>query len=136
MFLLEVTCGRRPIFTSEQKNQVLLVDWVLEHHQNGSILDTVDPRLQGEFNREEVTIVLKLGLLCTYPLPDVRPIMRKVMHYLDHGQSPPDLSPAYITYMNLVKNEGLNSYNMNRPGLGPKMSVATISSATILQDGR
>ncbi|KAF7006531.1 hypothetical protein CFC21_021568 [Triticum aestivum] len=136
MFLLEVTCGRRPIFTSEQKNQVLLVEWVLEHHQNGSILDMADPRLQGEFNRGEVTIVLKLGLLCTYPLPNVRPIMPKVMHYLDHGQSPPELSPAYISYMDLVQNEGSNSNNMNTPEFETKMSVAAISSTTILQDGR
>ncbi|XP_037464257.1 L-type lectin-domain containing receptor kinase SIT2-like [Triticum dicoccoides] len=136
MFVLEVTCGRKPIFTDKQNNRVLLVEWVLEHHRDGSILDTVDPRLQGKFDMEEVTIVLKLGLICTYPLPDVRPIMRKVMHYLDHGQSPPDLSPAYMSYMDLVQNGGLNSNNIDTPSFEPRMSVATISSATILQDGR
>uniref|UniRef100_A0A8R7R916 non-specific serine/threonine protein kinase n=1 Tax=Triticum urartu TaxID=4572 RepID=A0A8R7R916_TRIUA len=43
VFLLEVTCGRRPIFIDEQNNRVLLVEWVLEHYHNGSMLDTVDP---------------------------------------------------------------------------------------------
>uniref|UniRef100_A0A8R7PA10 non-specific serine/threonine protein kinase n=3 Tax=Triticum urartu TaxID=4572 RepID=A0A8R7PA10_TRIUA len=59
VFLLEVTCGRKPIFIDEQNNRVLLVEWVLEHHHDGSMLDTVDPRLGREFNTEEVTIVLK-----------------------------------------------------------------------------
>nr|BAJ90277.1 predicted protein [Hordeum vulgare subsp. vulgare] len=136
MFLLEVTCGRKPIFTDKQNNRLLLVEWVLEHHRDGSILDTVDPRLQGEFNMEEVTIVLKLGLICTYPLPNMRPIMRKVMQYLVHNQSPPDLSPAYISYMSLMQNQGFNSDNMNTTCSEATTSVATVSSATILRDGR
>ena len=139
MFLLEVTCGRKPIFTGEQNNRLLLVEWVLEHHRDGSILDTVDPRLQGEFNMEEVTIVLKLGLICTYPLPNVRPIMRKVMQYLDHSQPPPDLSPTYISYimMTQMQNEGFDSHDMACSQ--PAMSVATLSgesSVTILRMGR
>ncbi|EMS62611.1 L-type lectin-domain containing receptor kinase IV.2 [Triticum urartu] len=136
MFLLEVTCGRKPIFTGEQNNRLLLVEWVLEHHRDGSILDTVDPRLQGEFSMEEVTIVLKLGLICTYPLPNVRPIMRKVMQYLVHNQLPPDLSPAYISYMSLMQSEGFNSDNMNTTCSEAAVSVATVSSATILRHGR
>ncbi|XBI88794.1 hypothetical protein VPH35_026710 [Triticum aestivum] len=139
VFLLEVTCGRRPIFIDEQNNRVLLVEWVLQHHHNGSILDTVDPRLGGEFNADEVTIVLKLGLLCTYPSPNARPIMRKVMQYLDHSQPPPDLSPTYISYimMTQMQNEGFDSHDMACSQ--PAMSVATLSgesSATILREGR
>ncbi|VAH41818.1 unnamed protein product [Triticum turgidum subsp. durum] len=139
MFLLEVTCGRKPIFIDEHNNRVLLVEWVLEHHHNGSMLDTVDPRLGQEFNTEEVTIVLKLGLLCTYPSPNARPIMRKVMQYLDHDQSPPNLSPSYISYIMMaqLQYEGFDSHNM--PCSQPIASVATVSgesSATILREGR
>ncbi|XP_044964198.1 L-type lectin-domain containing receptor kinase SIT2-like [Hordeum vulgare subsp. vulgare] len=139
VFLLEVTCGRKPIFIDEQNNRVLLVEWVLEHHHNGSMLDTVDPRLRGEFNTEEVTIVLKLGLLCTYPSPNARPIMRKVMQYLDHDQLPPDLSPAYISYIMMaqMQNGGFDSHDMACSQ--PAMSVATLSgesSVTILREGR
>ncbi|KAI5009223.1 hypothetical protein ZWY2020_010271 [Hordeum vulgare] len=139
VFLLEVTCGRRPIFIDEQNNRVLLVERVLEHHLNGSMLDAVDPRLGVEFNTQEVTMVLKLGLLCTYPSPNSRPIMRKVMQYLGHDQSPPDLSPAYISYIMMaqMQNEGFDSDNM--PRSRPTASVATLSgesSATILREGR
>ncbi|XP_044964199.1 L-type lectin-domain containing receptor kinase SIT2-like [Hordeum vulgare subsp. vulgare] len=138
VFLLEVTCGRKPIFIDDQSNRVLLVEWVLEHHHNGSMLDTVDPRLGGEFNTEEVTIVLKLGLLCTYPSPNARPIMRKVMQYLDLDQLPPDLSPAYISYIMMaqMQNERFDSHDMACSQ--PAMSVATLSgeSVTILREGR
>nr|BAJ86501.1 predicted protein [Hordeum vulgare subsp. vulgare] len=139
VFLLEVTCGRKPIFIDDQSNRVLLVEWVLEHHHNGSMLDKVDPRLRGEFNTEEVTIVLKLGLLCTYPSPNARPIMRKVMQYLDHDQLPPDLSGAYISYIMMaqMQNEGFDSHDMACSQ--PAVSVATLSgesSVTILREGR
>ncbi|XBI88788.1 hypothetical protein VPH35_026704 [Triticum aestivum] len=148
----DVTCGRRPIFINEQNNTVLLVEWLLEHHHNNSMLDTVDPRLGGEFNMEEVNIVLKLGLLCTYlsqattdpytcglSSRNARPVMRKVMQYLDHDQSPPDLSPTYISYITMtqMQNKGFDSHNMSCSQ--PASSVATMSGespVTILQEGR
>ena len=83
VFLLEVACGRRPINNSKDITKLVLVDWVLEHHRNGSILDVVDPRLMGNFNTEEATLLLKLGLLCSYPSANARPSMRKLMQYLD-----------------------------------------------------
>ncbi|XP_037481285.1 L-type lectin-domain containing receptor kinase SIT2-like [Triticum dicoccoides] len=102
VFLLEVACGRRPISISKDVTQIVLVNWVLERHRKGSILDAVDPRLMGNFNIEEVTLVLKLGLLCSYPSSSARPSMRKIVQYLDHGQSVPDLSPTYMSYNTLA----------------------------------
>ncbi|CAL5062003.1 unnamed protein product [Urochloa decumbens] len=126
VFLLEVASGRRPIDRDDCNNQIVLVDWVIEHHDNGSILDVVDPRLVGKYEREEVILVLKLGLICAHPMPNVRPSMRRVMQYLESSQSvPPDLS--------LMRNEGFDQY-VNLDGL----SIASIgsSSVTILLEGR
>jgi serine/threonine protein kinase len=139
VFLLEVVCGRRPIESGEHSNRVVLVDWVLEHHRNGSIIDTVDPRLMGKFNMEEATLVLKLGLLCTHPSPNVRPSVRKVMQYLDGIQSLPDISPTYTSYsmMALMQNEGFDSYIMSSPPSGTSIhTVSNGSSVTVLLDGR
>jgi hypothetical protein len=36
----------------------VLVDFVTECHRNGSILDAVDPRLEGKYDKEEVALVL------------------------------------------------------------------------------
>ncbi|CAL4887780.1 unnamed protein product [Urochloa decumbens] len=98
VFLLEVACGRRPIQHGDHNSRVVLVDWVLEHHRGGSILEAVDPRLAGKFDMEEAALVLRLGLLCSHPLPDARPGMRKVVQYLERGQPAPDLPPAYVSY--------------------------------------
>ncbi|VAH44461.1 unnamed protein product [Triticum turgidum subsp. durum] len=96
---------------------VVLLDWVLEHHRNGSIIDTVDPHLMGKFNTDEVTLVLKLGLLCAHPSPNVRPHVQKVMQYLDGVQLVPDLPSTYMSYsmLALMENEGFDSYIMAAP---------------------
>ena len=117
----------------------MLVDWVLEHHRSGSILDAVDPRLMGNFNTEEATILLKLGLLCAYPSPSERPSMRKVMQYLDRDQSIPDLSPTYASYSTIamMQNEGFDSYIMSCPPSNTSICIVPgESSVEILQEGR
>jgi serine/threonine protein kinase len=135
VFLLEVVCGRRPIDRDDRNNRVVLVDRVVEHHRNGSILDAVDPRLVGKYEVEETTLVLKLGLMCAHPLPNVRPGMRRVVQYLDANQPVPDLSPSYTSYsmMSLMQNEGFDSYvmssNLSKTSIG-------VSSMSVLSEGR
>ncbi|PAN24973.2 hypothetical protein PAHAL_4G230700 [Panicum hallii] len=62
MFILEVICGQRPIKINTEDGQLILVDWVLEHWHNGSLADTVDIKLQGEYDIDEACLALKLGL--------------------------------------------------------------------------
>jgi len=98
-FLLEVTCGRRPIEQYEHNNHtVVLVDWVTERWRRGLILDAADTMIPDGFNPDEVSLVLKLGLLCSHPLPNARPTMRQVMQYLDGDMVLPDLSPEYFSF--------------------------------------
>ncbi|CAL5086741.1 unnamed protein product [Urochloa decumbens] len=135
VFLLEVVCAHRPIGPSSGNDRVALVDWVIEHHQSGSILDTVDPRLVGDqYETEEVTLVLKLALMCTHPLSNFRPSMRSIMQYLDSRQSVPDPLPSYMSYSMtaLMQNDGFDSYVMssNNP------STVGASSVTDLSGGR
>ncbi|KAL6856008.1 hypothetical protein ACP4OV_018810 [Aristida adscensionis] len=135
VFLLEVVCGRRPIDCDEQNNRHVLVDWVIDHHQKGSILDVVDPRLAGKYEVEEVTLVLKLGLMCAHPLPDARPTMRRVMQYLDSSQSLPDQLPSYMSYstMALMQIQGFDSYVISSH---PSMASVASSSVSVLSGGR
>jgi serine/threonine protein kinase len=139
VFLLEVACGRRPIGSDEHNNPVVLVDWVFEHHSNGSIIDAVDSRLMGKFNMKEVTLVLTLGLLCAHPLPNARPSIRKVMQYLDSDQSLPRLSPTYMSYSKMaqMQSEGFDSIIMPcTPRVKSNRSASGESWETVLFDGR
>ncbi|KAL6841817.1 hypothetical protein ACP4OV_028329 [Aristida adscensionis] len=95
-FLLEVCCGRRPVEQDGYNNQIVLVDWVIEHWRRGSLIDAADTMVPNGFNPNEIILVLKLGLLCSHPLPNSRPTMRQVKEYLDGDMHLPNLSSTYL----------------------------------------
>ncbi|XP_062188357.1 L-type lectin-domain containing receptor kinase SIT2-like [Phragmites australis] len=128
VFLLELTSAQRPVKQNEQGNQDTLIDWVLEHWHNGLLMETVDPRLQDDYNAEEACLVLKLGLLCSHPFISSRPTMRQVMQYLEGDTPLPDLTATHFrfTMQALTRNNGFESPNMSYPDLAT--SIGTFSS--------
>ncbi|KAL5991796.1 hypothetical protein ACLOJK_012707 [Asimina triloba] len=99
VFMLEVACGRKPIEGEATLEEVMLVDWVLECCKRGDIKLAADPRLEGEFGREEMELVLKLGLVCAHPCASARPSMRQVVPWLEGGVAMAELemSPEGFT---------------------------------------
>ncbi|KAL7264397.1 hypothetical protein ACSBR1_002366 [Camellia fascicularis] len=83
VFMLEVACGRKPIEIQRLPEEMVLIDWVIENWKQGTILEASDPRLRAEYLKEEMELVLKLGLFCLHPNVAVRPSMRQVVQYLD-----------------------------------------------------
>jgi serine/threonine protein kinase len=133
MFLLEVACGQKPIKHTTEEKQVFLVDWVLEHWTNGSLSKTVDTRLRGNYNTDEVCLVLKLGLLCLHPFPSSRPSMRDVMQYLN-GEIPlPELRPTPLSLgmQGLMQDNGFNTSVMSYPQL-----MSSFNAMSDLSGGR
>jgi serine/threonine protein kinase len=112
IFIIEVTCGRRPIDNLVEDSSAILIDWVVEHWHRGSLMDTLDRRIQGNCDADEVCLVLKLGLLCAHPFCNVRPSMRQVMQYLDGERPLPELMPTNLSYSMLatMHNEGFSQY--------------------------
>ncbi|KAJ6691816.1 hypothetical protein OIU79_013741 [Salix purpurea] len=92
-FMLEMACGRKPIEPEQSAEKMILVDWVLDSWKKGDILRTCDPRLEGNYVVEEMELVLKLGLLCSFPTPAARPSMSQISQYLDGNASLPELLP-------------------------------------------
>lgn len=70
-----------------------IVKWVCECWKMASLLGARDPRLRGEISAEEVEMVLKLGLLCTNGVPELRPSMEEIVQYLNGSLKLPDISP-------------------------------------------
>ncbi|XP_015696758.1 L-type lectin-domain containing receptor kinase SIT2-like [Oryza brachyantha] len=118
-FLLEVTCGQRPVKQDTQGKQLMLVDWVLEHWHHGLLTEAVDMRLQGDYNIDEAYLVLKLALVCLHPFPTSRPSMREVVQYLDNDLPPPELAPTRLGFskLPLMQNKGFNPSVMSYPEL-------------------
>jgi interleukin-1 receptor-associated kinase 1 len=96
---LEVACGRRPFDRKFPEEQIVLLDWVWNCYENGELLKVVDSRLGNNFNEEQMTKVLLLGLLCSHPDPNARPPMGYVRQVLVGNASLPSLPLAKPTYI-------------------------------------
>jgi serine/threonine protein kinase len=129
-FILEVTCGRRPILQDANNQQVMLVDWVLEHWRRGTLVDTVDAKLHGAFVISEACLVLELGLMCSHPFVNARPNMRQVARYLSKELPLPELMPTDMSFhmLALMQNEGFDSYIQSNPS--SSSSKGSIGSTT------
>jgi hypothetical protein len=86
---LEVGCGRRPFDRKFPEEQIVLLDWVWNCYENRELLKVVDSRLGNNFNEEQMTKVLLLGLLCSHPDPNARPPMGSVRQVLVGNASLP-----------------------------------------------
>uniref|UniRef100_A0A452XQM2 non-specific serine/threonine protein kinase n=1 Tax=Aegilops tauschii subsp. strangulata TaxID=200361 RepID=A0A452XQM2_AEGTS len=106
IFLLEVACGQRPVNSNARVNQPLLVDWVLEHWNKGSLAEAVDTRLQNDYNVDEACLVLKLGLLCAHPFTNARPNMQSIMRYLAGESQLPELTDTDMSFSLLSQMQG------------------------------
>ncbi|XP_014505432.1 probable L-type lectin-domain containing receptor kinase S.7 [Vigna radiata var. radiata] len=89
--VLEVACGRRPI-EREGSKMVNLIEWVWGLHSEGKVIEAADKRLNGEFEEEEMRMLLLLGLSCANPDTAGRPSMRRVLQILNH-EAPPITVP-------------------------------------------
>ncbi|KAL5731093.1 L-type lectin-domain containing receptor kinase IV.1 [Ranunculus cassubicifolius] len=86
-FLLEVACGRRPIEPRATDENLILADWVITCWSKGNIFETTDPKLGSNYVKDEMELVLKLGLLCSHSIATSRPSMRQIVQFLDKDVS-------------------------------------------------
>jgi serine/threonine protein kinase len=132
-FLLEVTCGRRPIEQDEHGNRTVLVDWVTGRWRRGLIIDAADTMTPDGFNPDEVSLVLKLGLLCSHPLPNARPTIRQVMQYLDGDMVLPDLS---LEHFGFTVMEQMYSREFDKNMTMPCVSSTSMGTVSDISGGR
>ncbi|XP_050226837.1 L-type lectin-domain containing receptor kinase V.9-like [Mercurialis annua] len=109
VFMLEVSCGRKPVEPRTSPDKVMLIDWVMNCWDEGTILDTVDSRLGNEYVAHEVELVLKLGLLCSHPVAAARPSMSSVVQFLDGVVQLPDNLNAIVKERDSGDRSGLRS---------------------------
>ncbi|XP_068651520.1 L-type lectin-domain containing receptor kinase SIT1-like [Aristolochia californica] len=89
---LEMACGRRPIDPQNNAFELVLLDWVKELYSRGEVMKAVDPRLD-QYDPDEMELTMHLGLLCSHPLPNHRPSMRRVVQFLLGDATLPPLPP-------------------------------------------
>ncbi|XXG54541.1 hypothetical protein AAC387_Pa03g2392 [Persea americana] len=125
-FLLEVACGKRPIDPQFSAEEPILIDWVSDCWKRGAILEAMDPQLNIDCVVEEIELVLKLGLLCSHPVPEARPSIRQVVQCLDGNTSLPELlSDSFnIDLLQLAQTEGFDDIVMSYPKSAQSSSAA------------
>ncbi|XP_018732433.2 L-type lectin-domain containing receptor kinase IV.1 [Eucalyptus grandis] len=137
-FLLEVTCGRRPIEVWED-NDVILVEWVFSCWDKGDILEARDPNLGTDFLAKEVELVLQLGLLCSQSQPTARPSMRQVVQYLEGDLALEEFSSLGISRSGFpfACHEGFSTSGRSYPFYGDNAFSQMSSVAnSVLSGGR
>ncbi|KAK3420648.1 hypothetical protein EUGRSUZ_G01510 [Eucalyptus grandis] len=135
-FLLEVTCGRRPIEVQEEED-VILVEWVFSCWDKGDILEARDPNLGTDFLAKEVELVLQLGLLCSQSQPTARPSMRQVVQYLEGDLALEEFSSLGISRSGFpfACHEGFRTSSRSYPFYGDNAFSQMSSVANSLLSG-
>ncbi|KAL9236459.1 hypothetical protein vseg_011129 [Gypsophila vaccaria] len=94
VLLMEIVCGRcnknRHLPTGEQ--YLLQSAWAML--EKAALVELVDEAFRGDLDNEEATRFLKIALLCTQQLPNLRPTMSTVVRML---QGEEDVSDMNIT---------------------------------------
>ncbi|GAB2284342.1 hypothetical protein Dimus_018800 [Dionaea muscipula] len=77
--VLEVVSGKSNTNYRPKEEFVYLLDWAYVLHEQGNLLELVDPSLGSDYSEEEAMILLNLALLCTNPSPTLRPKISSVV---------------------------------------------------------
>ncbi|XP_076925779.1 receptor-like protein kinase HSL1 [Bidens hawaiensis] len=85
--LLELVTGKEPHAGDGDMN---LAQWTWKHFSEGkSMVEALDPEIkQANCYMEEISLVFKLGLICTSTLPSSRPSMKEVLEILKRCDNP------------------------------------------------
>ncbi|KAM7484213.1 hypothetical protein LguiA_000222 [Lonicera macranthoides] len=98
VLLIEVICGRRNNAFSESPFSILQTVWNL--YGTGRLIEAVDPKLEGNFQENEASSLLQIGLLCAQASAELRPSMSNVvkmlveMHDIPKPEQPPFLNSS------------------------------------------
>nr|POF24689.1 putative l-type lectin-domain containing receptor kinase i.4 [Quercus suber] len=138
-FMLEVTCGRRPIQANGPSEDSILVDWVFSHLSRGEIMEARDPNYGTDYVAEEIELVLKLGLMCSYSEVAARPSMRQVVQYLEGDVPFPDLSSLGLCSTGLTfahREERLMNIALVENGRNASDEMVIMPGSSAVKDGR
>ncbi|KAK1436071.1 hypothetical protein QVD17_01846 [Tagetes erecta] len=85
--LLELVTGKEP---HEGDGDMNLAEWTWKQFSEGkSMVEALDPEIkQTNCYMEEISLVFKLGLICTSTLPSSRPSMKEVLEILRRCDAP------------------------------------------------
>ncbi|KAH7430495.1 hypothetical protein KP509_08G001400, partial [Ceratopteris richardii] len=102
VLILEVVTGRK-VGMIEDENCSML-EWLWALQKNDTLADAIDPFLVREDQgaADMMKIVLQLGILCCFPDPKVRPLMRRIVQILNGEASSLPTIPSVTSSFSLL----------------------------------
>ncbi|EEF40244.1 kinase, putative [Ricinus communis] len=129
---LEIACGRKPINPKADETEVYMVKWVWDLYGKGKLLKAGDPRLCGDFDKQQMERLMIIGLWCAHPDENLRPSIRQAIHVL-HFEAPLPILPPEMpipTYFAPPPVDALlsSSYNTNSSHLTTSSAASSATS--------
>ncbi|XP_019168938.1 PREDICTED: L-type lectin-domain containing receptor kinase IX.1-like [Ipomoea nil] len=90
---LEIATGKRAIIVNEPEGVKTLVEWVWDLYEMGKLMEAADPKLCGNFERQEMEQLFMIGLWCAHPDSTCRPKISQALHCLKFLVQLPTLPP-------------------------------------------
>lgn len=134
---LEVASGRRVTERNPQLTDENLMDWIWGLYGQGRVIEAADPRLNGEFDEEQMKRALILGLACSHPDPALRPSIRQALQVLINPNEELMLLPSsrpVAIYVVLPPMAPLNSRSIS--SYSNDVGRAYTSDSTLMRHGR
>ncbi|KAK4597993.1 hypothetical protein RGQ29_015489 [Quercus rubra] len=95
VLVMEVVSGKRNNAFSQYSYSILQMVWNL--YGIGRVCEAVDPALEGQFQEEEASRLLQIGLLCVQASAELRPSMSTVVKMLsDNHDIPQPTHPPFL----------------------------------------
>ncbi|KAK1365745.1 Cysteine-rich receptor-like protein kinase 3 [Heracleum sosnowskyi] len=110
ILVIEVICGKRNNAFAENAFSIIQTAWNL--YQTGRSCETVDPSLEGNFQEQEASRLLQIGLLCAQASAELRPSMSSVVKMIVGEQEVPQ--PAQPPFLNSTSSRS-TSFNQLQP---------------------
>ncbi|XP_024023931.1 cysteine-rich receptor-like protein kinase 3 isoform X2 [Morus notabilis] len=101
VLVIEIICGRKNNSFTQTSYSVLQMVWNL--YGTGKLSDAVDPGLEGNFNSEEASRLLQIGLVCVQASAELRPSMSSVVKMLTESHEIPQ--PTQPPFINSASTE-------------------------------
>ncbi|XP_042506811.1 putative receptor-like protein kinase At1g80870 [Macadamia integrifolia] len=94
VLILVIVSGRRPlhVLSSPMKlEKANLISWCRQLAHTGNVLELVDERLKDNYNKDQASLCINLGLLCIQKMPELRPDAGEIVKILKGEMDLPGL---------------------------------------------
>ncbi|XP_030513174.1 cysteine-rich receptor-like protein kinase 3 [Rhodamnia argentea] len=95
VLMMEVLSGKKNFTFSRSSFSMLQMVWNL--YESGRLCEAIDPILEGQFQEEEASRLLQIGLLCVQASAELRPSMSVVVKMLNKSfEIPTPTQPPFL----------------------------------------